>query len=406
MQKIRKVCALLAALFLMAGLLSGCDTYDNFRKAFFEEPETAETVRIGIFEPLTGEEAANAADEVAGMELARELFPTVLGKPVEFVYADNQSSVEGAIAAAKELVGENVSVILGSYSSVLSMAGGDIFKEARIPAIAATCANPILTQTNDYYFRIGVVDAYQGSSAAYYVNNYLLQKTAAVLLRNGDEQAETMAEQFAGTLVALTGNESAVTKIYLPAEATEDYSVFLHLLAMTGQRAVFFPSSMTVGKEVILQENLDPDIDFSWVGTSQWDGIEVPASDQEPDPASYLNDVSYVINYDASAVLTDMSITLGEAYKERYGEDAEPSEAFAMGFDAYLLAADAIERAGDAGKGWYIAGRLFETKNFLGATGNITINSYGDPYKEITFERYMGGEFSAVYTAPPIADQK
>ncbi len=409
MQKQKRPLVLLLTLcLLLASVLTGCGSYDNFKETFFEpekqEELPEETLLIGIFEPLTGEEAENAKDEITGMELAHELYPFVKGKKIELVYSDNESTVEGAVAAAQKLVDEGVRVVLGSYSSVLSMAGGDVFKENHIPAIAATCTNPILTQTNDYYFRSCVVEVSQGSSAAYYVNKYLLQNGAAVLLRNGDEQAETMADQFTATMKELTNGEAEVTRTYLPAENVEDYTVFLRILAITGNRAVFFPCGQTLGKTVIYQESLDDEIDFSWVGTSQWDGIDTVSSDEEPDPASYLSDVTYILNYDAHAGVTDMSITLHDAYKEKYGEDAVPSEAVALGFDAYLLAREALSQTDDVDKGWSISSKLYAISDFSGATGSITINKNGDPNKDIIFERYMGGEFNAVYTAPPIAE--
>ncbi len=404
MRLFHKLTALALAAALAASL-AGCTAYDNFKEAFFEEAPASdqETVRIGVFEPLTGEDAESAQDEIAGIELAHELYPSVLGTSVELVYEDNLSTLEGSAAAAEALAGQDVRVVLGSYASVLSMAGGDVFQEAGVPAIAATCTNPILTLTNDYYFRVCVVDAYQGNSAAYYVNKYLLQDSAAVLLRNGDEQAEAMATQFIETMASLTGNESAVTKIYLPAEDAEDYSVYLKLLAMTGNTAVFFPSSQSLGRSVLYQESQTPGVDFSWVGTSQWDGID-QAEAGGPDPAEYLGDVSYIMDYDVQAVVTRVSETLSEAYRQKYGEDAVPTEAVALGFDSYLLALDAIRRAGLSADGESIAAELRNTEDFSGATGSITLNAYGDPRKEMTFERYMGDGFGAVYTAPPIGE--
>ncbi|HRV33218.1 MAG TPA: ABC transporter substrate-binding protein, partial [Anaerovoracaceae bacterium] len=147
--------AFLSAMLAVSLFLTGCDTYDNFLAEFFEKSEQKETtVRIGVFEPLTGPDADEAEEEVRGIELAHELFPEVLGFPVELVYADNQSDVQAAVQAAQSLADQDVSVVLGSYKSVLTLAGSDIFAQAKIPAIGITCANPIITQTSDYYFRV------------------------------------------------------------------------------------------------------------------------------------------------------------------------------------------------------------------------------------------------------------
>ena len=54
------------------------------------------TVKIGVFEPASGDSGAGGKQEMLGMQYANELFPTVkIGDTeykVELVYADNGSS--------------------------------------------------------------------------------------------------------------------------------------------------------------------------------------------------------------------------------------------------------------------------------------------------------------------------
>ena len=95
-----------------------------------------------MFEPLSGKEKAHGELELEGIELAYELFPEVLGKKVELVYADNKSDMDVAATAAQDLVEKKVSFVLGSHGSTLSLAGGEYFKKAKIPAITITSANP------------------------------------------------------------------------------------------------------------------------------------------------------------------------------------------------------------------------------------------------------------------------
>ena len=47
-----------------------------------------DTIKIGVFEPMTGATAAGGAMEKEGYDLANELYPEVLGKKVELVYGD------------------------------------------------------------------------------------------------------------------------------------------------------------------------------------------------------------------------------------------------------------------------------------------------------------------------------
>ena len=126
----------------------------------------AETVKIGVFEPASGDSGAGGKQEMLGMQYANKETPTVeIGGTtydVELVYADNGSDTTKAPSAANSLVDAGVSVVLGSYGSGVSIAGSDIFKNANIPAIGVTCTNPQVTAGNSHYFRICFLDPFQG----------------------------------------------------------------------------------------------------------------------------------------------------------------------------------------------------------------------------------------------------
>ncbi|MBQ4436447.1 MAG: ABC transporter substrate-binding protein, partial [Clostridia bacterium] len=100
-------------------------------------------IKIGVFEPSSGDNGAGGKQEVLGVEYAHSLKPTVNigGKEytVQLVNVDNQSDSSKAVTAAQELVSAGVSVVLGSYGSGASMAGGDVFASAEVPAIGLSC---------------------------------------------------------------------------------------------------------------------------------------------------------------------------------------------------------------------------------------------------------------------------
>ena len=68
-------------------------------------------MKIGVFEPMTGANAAGGAMEVEGIKLANELYPTVKvgGKDykIELVLADNKSDKVEAANAAQRLVDQD-----------------------------------------------------------------------------------------------------------------------------------------------------------------------------------------------------------------------------------------------------------------------------------------------------------
>ena len=99
-------------------------------------------VKIGVFEPATGDSGAGGKQEMLGMQYANHMTPTVdIGGEtynVELVEVDNQSSTDKAVTAAQELVSKKVSVVLGSYGSGVSIAAAPTFQSAFIPAIGCT----------------------------------------------------------------------------------------------------------------------------------------------------------------------------------------------------------------------------------------------------------------------------
>ena len=122
----------------------------------------ADTVKIGVYEPASGDNGAGGKQEVLGMQFANSETPTVEidGKEyeVELDIVDNESSNDKGPSAASQLVSDGVSIVLGSYGSGVSIAASDIFKDGGVPAVGVTCTNPQVTQGNTHYFRICFLD--------------------------------------------------------------------------------------------------------------------------------------------------------------------------------------------------------------------------------------------------------
>jgi branched-chain amino acid transport system substrate-binding protein len=165
----------LIALALIA--LGGCKS---------SSPDKPTTVKLGVFEPMTGANAAGGAMEVEGIKLANEMYPTVkvggTEYKIELVVADNKSDKVEAANAAQRLVDQDkVTAVLGSWGSSLSMAAGPIVKDKKVPAIALSATNPLVTKGNEYYFRVCFIDPFQGTVMANYAFKELKAKKAVII---------------------------------------------------------------------------------------------------------------------------------------------------------------------------------------------------------------------------------
>ena len=175
--------------------------------------EGAKVVKIGVYEPQTGDNGAGGKQEILGMQYANYLQPTVeIGGTtydVELAIVDNRTTAENGPSAAAELVNQDVSVVLGSYGSGVSMAGGTVFAEAGVPAIGVTCTNPNVTADCEVYFRICFLDPFQGTVLANYAYNELGVTKAYTLAMLGSDYDQGLVhyftqafEELGGTVVA------------------------------------------------------------------------------------------------------------------------------------------------------------------------------------------------------------
>ena len=166
--KMKRFVALAAAAAMSVSALAGCSSSSTAASGSAAAGSSAsgdKVVKIGVFEPSTGDSASGGKKETLGMQYANAETPTVeIGGEtyqVELVYADNGSSTDKAPSAAAELVSQGVSLVLGSYGSGVSIAGGPIFDDAGLAAVGVTCTNPNVTAGNDYYYRICFLDPFQ-----------------------------------------------------------------------------------------------------------------------------------------------------------------------------------------------------------------------------------------------------
>ena len=129
-----------------------------------------DTIKIGVYEPQSGDNGAGGKQEILGMQFAHSLKPSieVNGKTykIELDVQDNGSDDTTGKTAAAKLVSDGCLVVLGSYGSGVSIAASETFASAQLPAIGCSCTNPQVTDGKDYYFRICFLDPFQGSVMA------------------------------------------------------------------------------------------------------------------------------------------------------------------------------------------------------------------------------------------------
>lgn len=337
----------------------------------------SDVIKIGVFEPLTGENGGGGLQELDGIKYANKMYPEVLGKKIELVIVDNKSDKGEATTAVTRLIEkEKVVAIIGSYGSGVSIAAGDIIQNAKIPAMGASCTNPMVTQGNEYYFRACFLDPFQGRVMA----NYALEqgaKTAAVIMQNGDDYSIGLGNFFINAFKELTGDENSVVDVSEFQVNDTDFNAILTNIKAKNPDVIFAPSSATTAPLIIKQARA-LGMNSLIMGGDTWENpavIDVAGDDAKGIVLSTF--------FDENDPATEEAKVFVEGYKKELG-DKEPiiPAVAALGYDAYLLVRDAIERSGST-DGDAIKEAIQSTKDFEGVTGVINFTEEGDADKNI-----------------------
>lgn len=396
--KLRKIAAALTVAVFTASMLAGCTTFDNFKEAFLQKEKSKDvTIQIGIYEPTSGADSKAAEDEIKGIELAHEVYPNVGGKIVELIYSDNASDIDAAETAIQDLIAKKPDVILGSYGSVYSMSAGRYINDAKIPAIAITNDNPLVTKNYAYYFRVCYVDSNQGDLLAKYVLEQKQETTAGVMLPANDDVAMAMTTTFINRIEAETENEDAITAYETYQPGQKDFSKQLKDIQASGVKSVLLPGDIADSAAIINQAE-DLGMDVMFLGPTDWSEKEFQ---KKIGPNVSMDHMAFVNFFDAGETINQESETFLKAYHEKYGIDQEPKDATALGYDAYLIAINAVNDAGDNPSGKDIRKVLAGATEFQGASGSITFNTEGDPLRSAQISTWDGRKIVSTYTVEP-----
>ncbi|HOV62931.1 MAG TPA: ABC transporter substrate-binding protein [Spirochaetia bacterium] len=353
--------------------------------------ESSDVIKIGVFEPLTGANAAGGELEVEGVKLANKLYPEVLGKKVQLVIGDNKSDkAEAASVAARLIEKDKVVAIIGSWGSGLSMAAGNIVRDKKIPAVGASCTNPLVTKGNDYYFRVCFIDPFQGTVMANYAYQKLGARKAAIIQEVTNDYAVGLASFFKEAFVKLTGDPNAVVEVSNYQTNDQDFSAQLTNIKSKNVDVVFAPGNFTESALIIKQaKQLGFKIPF--IGGDTWETdefIKIGGADVEGAVFSTF--------FASEKAITKESATFLSEYAKAY-PGKEPAAVTALGYDAYILILDAIKRAGSADP-VKIRDEIAKTKGFEGAAGIITLDANGDAIKNAVIKTVKNGKFTYLDT--------
>ena len=366
----KKVALLLALVMIFTLFAVGCGSNDD--------AEYAGTVKIGVFEPASGDNGAGGKQETLGIQYANKVQPTVdiNGETykVELVTADNESDTNKGISAAQTLVSSGVSMVLGTYGSAVAIAAGKVFKEAGMPALGITCTNPQVTEGNPVYFRICFLDPFQGTVLANfaYENG---QRKAYCLSKLGYDYSVGLVNYFVKAFKALGGE---VVEEQFP-QGNSDFTSYVANAKAKGCDVFYSPVSIEAAALIIDQAEAQK-LGMPILAGDTWDSnvvleaakgknieLNVTTFYQEGGNPDFDNGIKEWINSDSTA-------------KANNNGNDQIAAVSAMGYDAYFVALEAIKKANSAEPADILA-VLPDLVYEGGVCGTVKFNETGDAEK-------------------------
>lgn len=398
----KKYLAIILACLMLVSVFAGCGGSDpgtttpDDSEVNTPDTNTDDTVdsdlpvvKLGVFQPATGDSGSGGKKETLGIQYANAETPTVevggTTYQVQLVYADNGSDQAKAPSAASQLVSADVALVLGSYGSGVSMAGGPIFDEAGLAALGITCTNPNVTAGNDYYFRICFLDPFQGTVLANYAMSELGATKAYCLGEIGNEYDQGLITYFKQAFEAAGGTVIADS---FPKD-NSDFNSYLNKAKREGAEVFFCPVSIAYSTQIISQA-AQMGVDFPFLGGDTLDDNMVLAAAKGSDITLLVTTFYHEGGNPEFDAGVKAYINGNAQAKTDNGGDDTIAAVTAMGYDAYYVALEAMKAAGSVDPAAIKAALPGVTYN--GVSGAIAFDDIGDAIRDTAYIKTTDNE--------------
>lgn len=382
MKRMKKLFALLLTLAMVLSLAACGGNSGSSDGGSGSGASGSKVIKIGIYEPSSGNNGAGGKKEVLGIEYANTQVNTVTigGEEysIELVPVDNQSENDKGVSAAQQLVSSGVAVVLGSYGSGVSMAASDTFKDAGIAALGVTCTNPNVTAGNDHYFRICFLDNFQAQVLANFAMDKFQAKTAYCLGETGNEYDQGLIAFFKQIFEA---NGGKVITASFPTN-NSDFNTYLNQAKAEGADVIFTPVSIAYATQIITQAQ-SLGITAPFLGSDTLDDNMVLEAANGTDIQLYVS----TFYQEGGAPEFDQGIkdyiNSNSSAKDANGGNDTIAAVTAMGYDAYYTALEALKAAGSTDKAAVKA--ALPNVTYTGVSGAIAFDATGDAIRDTAY---------------------
>jgi branched-chain amino acid transport system substrate-binding protein len=333
---------------------------------------SADTIKIGVFGPFTGDAAATGAAEKEAVDLAikeKNAAGGIRGKQVEAVYADDAGKPEEAVNVAKRLTArDNVVLMIGSISSPASLAASQIAAQSQTAQIVvAGTAQKITTQGNKWVFRSPVPDTKLAGDLADFIHEKFPNVKKVAFLYVNDDFGRGGFESFK-LGAKKNGLEIVAEERY--ARGDLDFTAQLGRIKASPAQILVEWSRYAEGA-LVAKQFKQMNMTLPRFGC---DGVALPKYIELGGDA--VNDVFYMTHY-SSATTANIPAAQTFIAKIKKAYDKVANAYHSEAYDAITMALLAIEKAGSEDRG---AVRDALSKiSFDSTRGPFKFDQKGDP---------------------------
>jgi branched-chain amino acid transport system substrate-binding protein len=329
---------------------------------------SAEPLKIGMVAPVTGPQAETGPYQIQGAKLAVEEINKaggLLGRPIELVIEDDQTTNPGVVLAFSKLAGDkDIPAFIGPlFSTQVHAMAPDIQRTGRPVMIGAT--DPQLTHMgNPWLFRCRPNDSYSARVIADYGVNTLGKKKWAIVYSTeafGTNGMKNLVEALKGL-----GVEPALVQGY--TKNSEDFTPVAFAVKQSG--ADVMGTYMIVGPDqaIFARQLRQLGVNIAWIGSPTTVATTVL---KLAGPALYGSYAVSDFAADSSPAAKEFAAKYEATYK------SAPDFRGAWTYDAVHVLALAIDNAKSL-EPQKIREAILSVKGYVGAEGTYNFDQNGD----------------------------
>ena len=292
-------------------------------------------ITIGVAVALTGEYAEPYGLPMQrGLELAREEINMLGGPSITFVSADPMSTVEGGVAAIKQLVTQDVPALIGIGISTHLQEAFPIAQDAGIVAFSPiSSAAGLSGEIGDFVFRTGLATDIITPSGVMATQQKLGYTKVAVIYDAEDTYSTSSKEQIEK---ALEANEVEILTTETFATGDTDFSTQLTNIMAMEPDALFISALASEIPQIMAQARTIGIPDTVHFIVSELTSAEIQEAGAAAEGAVTFTSWSGLSNIPGNQDFV-------QNYKTKYGIDPEPWAA--QSYATLYILANAIKNA-------------------------------------------------------------